>query len=87
MGLTNSDVYPEKTLTEAENYCRDNGNKGAAWCYAINSHNDHKFCDIPLCPLTEPARHWTENIDCIRNSGYLYKGTLNTTKTGKTCQR
>ncbi len=30
---------------------------------------------------------WTEHIDCIRNRGHLYNGTISKTRTGKTCQR
>ena len=46
------EMYPEKTVSEAHNYCRDIGNKGGPWCNTVNREEYWKHCDIPLCPLT-----------------------------------
>ena len=49
-----SRLYPKKTLTEAENYCRaiNIEAKGSPWCYIANWEENWQYCDIPFCPLT-----------------------------------
>ena len=46
------EMYPEKTVREAENYCRVIGERELPWCYTVKKEEGARYCDIPLCPVT-----------------------------------
>ncbi len=44
-----SDNFPEETLEEAENYCRNPTNDAEGeFCFTV-ANNEKVFCDIPDC--------------------------------------
>jgi len=80
---TNAAKYPEATLTDAENYCRnpDRSAEGP-WCYTTDSGTRWQYCDVPMCP---PG---TDTSDCRDTTmGLEYKGKISVTKNGRSCQR
>ncbi|XP_053402693.1 plasminogen-like [Mercenaria mercenaria] len=50
---TDPAVFPDDSIAEANNYCRDPDNSGRPWCYTPN-HPDVNwgYCDIPKCGVT-----------------------------------
>jgi len=66
---------PDKSLTEAENYCRNDGSENRPWCYTRSRFQRWQFCDIPKCQ------------DCYTGSGKSYVGKESKTEKNKTCQR
>ena len=49
----NPDNFPEKSLTAAENYCRNPDGEPAPWCYTTDPEERWDFCDVPACKGTE----------------------------------
>ncbi|CAF1614717.1 unnamed protein product, partial [Didymodactylos carnosus] len=44
------DEFPDGSLFEAKNYCRNPDNEiGGPWCYVNEGALNWEFCDIPLC--------------------------------------
>ena len=42
--------FPEKNLTQAENYCRNPDSKEQGpWCYTLDPRTSWAYCDIPFC--------------------------------------
>lgn len=49
-GVTDSDLFPDTSIAEASNYCRNPDNKpGGVWCYIGSTDSEWEYCDIPLC--------------------------------------
>jgi len=47
---TNPDHFPDVTLGEAENYCRNPDREPSGpWCYTTDKNIKYQFCNIPLC--------------------------------------
>ncbi|XP_053374481.1 plasminogen-like [Mercenaria mercenaria] len=71
--------FPENSVKDAKNYCRDLDGEGKPWCYTTDPDTRWEFCDIPKC---------SANSDCYKE-GYpwLYKGNTNVTKGMLECQR
>ena len=47
---SNEDNYPEKSLTEAQNYCRQPADGTyKPWCYTTDPLKRWDYCDIPTC--------------------------------------
>ena len=46
-----ADYFPDLTLADAENYCRNpnDGEPGGPWCYTLNPDMRWQYCDIPYC--------------------------------------
>ncbi|KAL4231380.1 hypothetical protein ACF0H5_008959 [Mactra antiquata] len=74
--------YPEGSLTDAENYCRDPSNSGFTWCYTTDPDDRWGPCDVTRCET-----EWNDDF-CyhFNETASDYDGSLDTTVTGKTCQ-
>lgn len=68
------------------NYCRNpDGASGGNWCYTEDPKVRWEYCGIPDCLLIEDVAS-----ECAKNgiyAGSSYRGTKNTTISGRTCQR
>ena len=74
-------LYPEDTVSEAENFCRNPDRykkKKGPWCFTTTPGVEWEYCDIPYCQEEECKTH-------IR--GMAYSGDVSVTKSGRTCQR
>jgi len=50
---TNPNTFPEETLADAANFCRNPDNApGGPWCYTTDPGKRWEYCDIKLCPTT-----------------------------------
>ena len=45
----NIDDFPDATLDDAGNYCRNPDGEPNLWCYTTNSSSRWEYCDVPLC--------------------------------------
>ena len=57
--FSKSSNYPDNTLRDAANYCRDPDSDvhvGGPWCYTTDPDVRWEYCSIPLCtkPTAEP---------------------------------
>ena len=43
-----ADEFPEDSVEEAENYCRNIAGESEPWCYTEGGSWD--YCEIPFCP-------------------------------------
>ena len=51
--MNNPDLFPDATLADAENYCRNPNNEGEGpWCYTMDlkSPSIWEYCSVDLCP-------------------------------------
>ncbi|KAL4237283.1 hypothetical protein ACF0H5_002002 [Mactra antiquata] len=73
--------FPEKSLTEANNYCRESGKDDVPlWCYTIDPYQPRVACEVTKCPKY--------HVTCYDGpSVRSYMGTWNKTVSGRTCQR
>lgn len=47
---SNEDNFPEKSLTAAENYCRQpEDGEYAPWCYTTDLSKRWEYCDVKKC--------------------------------------
>ena len=47
---TDPDLFPDATLEEASNYCRNpNADPAGPWCYTTDPEIPTQYCDIPMC--------------------------------------
>ncbi|XP_004839817.1 hepatocyte growth factor isoform X1 [Heterocephalus glaber] len=61
-----------------ENYCRNpRGEEGGPWCFTSKPEVRHEVCDIPQC----------SEVECMTCNGESYRGPMDHTESGKTCQR
>ncbi|KAH0518335.1 Hepatocyte growth factor [Microtus ochrogaster] len=68
--------YRDKDLQE--NYCRNpRGEEGGPWCFTSNPEVRYEVCDIPQC----------SEVECMTCNGESYRGPMDHTESGKTCQR
>ncbi|KAI8502563.1 hypothetical protein Bbelb_192650, partial [Branchiostoma belcheri] len=72
----NNDYYPDDDLVE--NYCRHPNGDTYLWCYTQDPSQRYEECAIPRCVY--PTL-------CMYGNGSTYRGTVNTTQSGLTCQR
>ncbi|XP_041635047.1 apolipoprotein(a)-like [Cheilinus undulatus] len=68
-----------------ENYCRNPDNEPRPWCYTTDPDKRWDFCPIPRCTREPPAI--VPELTCATGSGKAYRGTIDVTESGKTCQR
>ena len=57
----NPGAFPDESLYEAMNYCRNPTNGLAPWCYTMDRYTQWEFCDVPMCPPPPPGE-WNINI-------------------------
>ena len=47
---SNAGNFPEGSLEDAKNYCRNpGGSPQGPWCYTVSSATRFEYCDIPVC--------------------------------------
>jgi len=49
--FTADDMYPDGSITDASNYCRnpDSGWNGGVWCLTTDPDTRWETCDVPVC--------------------------------------
>ncbi|KAK2859015.1 hypothetical protein Q5P01_003635 [Channa striata] len=69
-----------------DNYCRNPDNRLRPWCYTMDPKTPWEYCNISLC---EPSGDADVNVttSCVHGKGTNYRGTMNVTPEGVTCQR
>nr|XP_057933860.1 hepatocyte growth factor-like [Doryrhamphus excisus] len=80
--------YRDKGLSD--NYCRNPDNRLRPWCYTMDPKTPWEYCNITACEsdssgVEEPDVNVTAS--CVRGKGKDYRGTMNVTPEGVTCQR
>ncbi|CAB1340302.1 unnamed protein product [Coregonus sp. 'balchen'] len=75
-------ALPEKYLEE--NYCRNPDGDPKPWCFTTSLSKRWDFCSIPRCTSEPPTV--VEEITCSTGDGGAYRGTVDVTTSGKTCQ-
>ncbi|XP_077453516.1 hepatocyte growth factor [Stigmatopora argus] len=78
------DRYPDKGLDD--NYCRNPDGRHRPWCFTIDPKTSWEYCRIKVCESPR-KRTAVETRDCYLTKGEAYRGTVDTTPTGHTCQR
>ncbi|CAH1776938.1 unnamed protein product [Owenia fusiformis] len=69
----NPDNFPEKTLADAANYCRNpDGEPGGPWCYTTNPGERFEYCGIPFCNDDNPGLVNVTLSDCQTKGGNFY---------------
>ena len=48
-----STYYPDATVEEAENYCRNPSNSEGTWCYTVSNDTRWEYCNLKICPSGE----------------------------------
>ncbi|CAG5927518.1 unnamed protein product [Menidia menidia] len=78
--------YREKHLKD--NYCRNPDNRLRPWCYTMDPKTPWEYCNITVCD-SDPGEDTDVNIttSCIQGEGTDYRGMMNVTPEGVTCQR
>ncbi|XP_047245164.1 hepatocyte growth factor a isoform X2 [Girardinichthys multiradiatus] len=78
--------YRNKDLRD--NYCRNPNNRLRPWCYTMDPRTPWEYCSITVCD-SEPSEDTDVNttLSCIQGDGKNYRGTMNITPEGVTCQR
>ncbi|KAL4226478.1 hypothetical protein ACF0H5_014461 [Mactra antiquata] len=78
-----ADKFPDDSLKEANNYCRNPDNSlSPLWCYVNFSEekSQRQYCGVTKC-----AKYHTTCYDGLSVKSYI--GTWNQTISGRTCQR
>ncbi|XP_078621287.1 uncharacterized protein LOC144887761 [Branchiostoma floridae x Branchiostoma japonicum] len=69
---TTPSKFPEAGLVGA--FCRNPNGAVGVFCYTRDPRKEQELCDVPQC-------------ECQTEDGFLYRGKVAETETGKTCQR
>ncbi|KAM9754817.1 hepatocyte growth factor isoform 1-T1 [Menidia menidia] len=76
--------YPDKGLND--NYCRNPNGRHRPWCFTMDPNTPWEYCSIKVCE-TPPKSNVIETTQCYQGRGEGYRGTVDMTKAGLTCQR
>ncbi|XP_041819914.1 hepatocyte growth factor a isoform X1 [Chelmon rostratus] len=78
--------YRDKDLKD--NYCRNPDNRLRPWCYTMDPKTPWEYCNITVCD-TDSSEDTVVNAttSCVQGEGADYRGTMNVTPEGVTCQR
>ncbi|XP_070848307.1 hepatocyte growth factor-like [Chaetodon trifascialis] len=78
--------YRDKDLKD--NYCRNPDNRLRPWCYTMDPKTPWEYCNITVCD-TDSSEDTDVNAttSCVQGKGTDYRGTMNVTPEGVTCQR
>nr|XP_020468372.1 hepatocyte growth factor [Monopterus albus] len=76
--------YPEKGLDD--NYCRNPDGRHRPWCFTTDPNTPWEYCNIKVCE-TPHKSNVVETNECYQGRGEGYRGTIDVTPTGLTCQR
>ncbi|XP_029019568.1 hepatocyte growth factor a isoform X2 [Betta splendens] len=78
--------YKDKDLKD--NYCRNPDNRLRPWCFTMDPKTPWEYCNITLCESDSSGRSDVNaTTSCVRGKGAGYRGTMNVTPEGVTCQR
>ncbi|KAM8884118.1 hepatocyte growth factor-like isoform 1-T1 [Synchiropus picturatus] len=72
-----------------DNYCRNPDHRLRPWCYTMDRKTPWEYCNISVCeadPSEDPQVDVT-STSCVTGDGRDYRGTMNVTPEGVTCQR
>ncbi len=47
-------AFPDATVEDAANYCRNPDNGATPWCYTTDPDVRFELCDIPMCAGMNP---------------------------------
>ncbi|CAB9499427.1 Apolipoprotein(a) (Fragment) [Seminavis robusta] len=89
------DRFPNAGL-ESHNHCRNPDGSSSAWCFTLDNQTRREPCDVTPCGIRKTLRHHNKTCegnctvyDCgtesLRQTDY--RGTINVTASGRTCQR
>ncbi|KAI0230314.1 hypothetical protein LSAT2_019313, partial [Lamellibrachia satsuma] len=74
--IEDSKGFPDQSIGEASNYCRNPDGRRKPWCYTNSMHR--QYCDIPMCSVP---------LECLMTpEGRDYIGHINVTKSGRPCK-
>uniref|UniRef100_A0A3B4ULC3 Hepatocyte growth factor n=1 Tax=Seriola dumerili TaxID=41447 RepID=A0A3B4ULC3_SERDU len=76
--------YPDKGLDD--NYCRNPDGRHRPWCFTTDPNKPWEYCNIKVCE-TPPKSNLVETPECYKGRGEGYRGIVDVTPTGLTCQR
>ncbi|TKS90811.1 Hepatocyte growth factor Hepatopoietin-A [Collichthys lucidus] len=78
--------YRDKDLKD--NYCRNPDNRLRPWCYTLDPKTQWEYCNITVCD-SDSGEDTDVNVttSCVQGKGTDYRGTMNVTPEGVTCQR
>ncbi|XP_056138083.1 hepatocyte growth factor [Lampris incognitus] len=76
--------YPDKGLDD--NYCRNPDGRHRPWCFTTDPHAPWEYCNIKVCAEAVESTV-EETSECYHERGEGYRGTVDSTPTGLTCQR
>ncbi|XP_071357039.1 hepatocyte growth factor isoform X1 [Trachinotus anak] len=76
--------YPDKGLDD--NYCRNPDGRHRPWCFTTDPNTPWEYCNIKVCE-TPPKSNVVETTECYQGRGEGYRGMVDVTPTGLTCQR
>ncbi|XP_028305662.1 hepatocyte growth factor [Gouania willdenowi] len=74
---------PEKGLDD--NYCRNPDGRHRPWCFTTDPNTPWEYCNIKVCETLQ-RRNVVETTECYQGRGESYRGTVDVTPTGHTCQ-
>ncbi|KAL4228600.1 hypothetical protein ACF0H5_011650 [Mactra antiquata] len=75
--------FPEATLSDAENYCRDPTASGYTWCYTTDPDTRWEPCDVSTCTKYRNDQICYNDIE----NPNQYKGRWDLTVNNLKCQR
>ncbi|KAL4218315.1 hypothetical protein ACF0H5_023051 [Mactra antiquata] len=75
--------FPEATLSDVKNYCRDPTASGYTWCYTTDPETRWEHCDVSSCTKYRNDNLCYNDIDHKRH----YKGRWDITMANIQCQR
>ncbi|XP_058502441.1 hepatocyte growth factor isoform X1 [Solea solea] len=76
--------FPDKGLDD--NYCRNPDGRHRPWCFTTDPNTPWEYCSIKVCE-TPSKSNVVETTECYQGRGEGYRGTVDMTPTGLTCQR
>eukprot|EP00064_Thunnus_orientalis_P016169 superscaffoldBa00003147_g16232 len=78
--------YKDKDLKD--NYCRNPDNRMRPWCYTTDPKTPWEYCNITVCDSnSNEDTDVNVTTSCVQGKGTDYRGTMNVTPEGVTCQR
>lgn len=76
--------YPDKGLDD--NYCRNPDGRHRPWCFTTDPLMPWDYCHIKACD-SPPMKSSEDTTECSRGRGESYRGSVDVTPTGLSCQR
>ena len=73
---TNPSKFPDSSLEEANNYCRNPDNmSGGPWCYTTDKEKRWEYCSIPICDSSKLSiQFWRSGIVDMQHRLWLRLG-------------